>query len=88
MSNYSHMFKSRIRFFSRVLGCLWTVLPGTMPSRNAINETLSSAAAGVLPEKMKPIPEDVRIAAIMRMKVPFPAWNWSWENSILPFTRT
>jgi hypothetical protein len=34
MSNYSHMFKSRIRYFSRVLGCLWTVLPGsTIPPK-------------------------------------------------------
>ena len=51
MSNYSHMFKSRIRFFSRVLGCLYTVLPG------------------VLPAKMKPISDEVRMASIMRMKV-------------------
>lgn len=50
MSNYSHMFKSRIRFFSRVLGCLYTVLPG------------------VLPAKMKPISDEVRMASIMRMK--------------------
>jgi len=50
MSNYSHMFKSRIRFFTRVLGCLWTVLPG------------------VLPPKMKPLPEEVRTTSVNRMK--------------------
>lgn len=32
MSCYSHMFSSRVRFFARALNCLWTVLPGKLPS--------------------------------------------------------